>query len=205
MFNSGLIWGVSWVWYLVGTIGIGGTIALLYLGPAFLTALVPQLVRFFFGTRIGVGIMVGAIAFMVADIHRSRSDAARWEAEKAAFVQAEHDRDERIAKETREAVWKEIADATAQNTVLDNEVKEFHDALPPVPASPAAATVNPFLVGDSACRLRHLAGYPGCGPVRAQGVPKARSGGAGSGRIDWSKLRLPGLITAGPRSAPKEE
>lgn len=203
MFNSGLIWGVSWVWYLVGTIGIGGTIALLYLGPAFLTAILPSLLRFFFGTRLGVGIMVGFAAFMVADIHRSREDAKRWEAEKAAFAQAQHDRDERIAKETRDKVWAEIADATAANTVIDNEVKEFHDALPP--AAPAAATINPYLVGDSACRLRHIAGYAGCGPVRAQGVPKAGSKRAGTGRIDWSKFRLPGLITAGPGSAAKEE
>lgn len=202
MFNSGLIWGVSWVWYLVGTVGIGGTIALLYLGPAFLTAVVPYLLRFFLGTRVGVGIMVGAACFMVADIHRSRSDAARWEAEKAAFVQAQHDRDERIAKETRDKVWAEIANATAANTVIDNEVKEFHDALPPAPAT---ATVNPYIVGDSACRLRHIAGYPGCGPDRTKGVPKARSGRAGSGRIDWSQFRLPGFITTGAGGAAKEE
>lgn len=202
MFNSGLIWGVSWVWYLVGTVGIGGTIALLYLGPAFLTALVPHLLKFFFGTRIGVGIMVGFATFMVADIHRSRSDAARWEAEKASFVQAQHDRDARIAKETRDEVWTEIADATAANTTIDNEVKEFHDALPPAPAT---ATVNPFIVGDSACRLRHIAGYAGCGPQRAKGVPKARPQGAGSGRIDWSKFRLPGFITTGTGGTPKEE
>lgn len=200
MFNSGLIWGVSWVWYLVGTIGIGGAIALLYLGPAFLTALVPYLLRFFLGTRIGVGIMVGAIAFMAADIHRSRSDARHWEAEKAAFAQQQRDRDTRIAQETRDAVWTEIANATAENTVLDNEVKEFHDALPPAPPT---ATVNPFLVGDASCRLRHIAGYAGCGPDRAQGVPKARSKGAGTGHIDWSRLGLPGLITRGTGGAAK--
>ncbi|MET4187629.1 hypothetical protein ABIB86_000422 [Bradyrhizobium sp. JR1.7] len=202
MFNGGLVCGISWIWYLVGTIGLGGTIVLLYLGPAVLTSIVPYLLRFFLGTRIGVGILAASITFMVADIHRSRSDAARWDAEKATFVQAQRDRDTRIATETREKVWTEIANATAENTVIDNEVKDFTDALPP---TPAAAAVNPFLVGDASCKLRHIAGYAGCGPDRTQGVPKARSKGAGTGRIDWWKIGLPSLVTSGTSGTPRSQ
>lgn len=189
MFNGGLVWGVSWIWYLVGTLGIGGTVALFYLAPAVL----PLILRFLTGTRLGVGIMVGLIAFMVADIHRSRSDTNRYEAEKAAFAQAQADRDKRIAQETRDEVWKQIANATAENTAIDTDVKEFHDALPPI--SPSVD--NPFIVGAASCRLRNIAGFAGCGPVRAQGVPKARSKSAGTGSGDRSRLRLPGLITRG--------
>ena len=155
--------------------------------------LIKAVLSFFLTSRVGNIMLAAGIAFTVADINRSIRDHREFAARTAAFEQAQRNRDKRIAQETRDQVWTEIANATAENTAIDQEVKEFHDALPPVPA----ATINPFLVGDASCRLRHIAGYAGCGPDRAQGMPKAGSKGAGPGTKHWTGYRLPRLITHG--------
>jgi hypothetical protein len=146
--------------------------------------------RFFTGTRVGVGILVGCIGFMVADIRRSRMDTANFAQRTAAFEQAQTDRDARIEKDTRNLVWHEIADATAANQTTDQQVKEFGDALPPSP--PAG---NPYLVGADASRLCRIAGKTRCGSGSDQGVPAA---GRKSGRpADQRKIRLPDIIRTG--------
>lgn len=170
MFNGDLIWGISWVWYLVTILGVGGTIAFFVLDFALATTVFKAIVNFLWSTRIGWALVAGFFMFELADIHRSSSDEAAFAARTAAFEQAQKDRDQKIADDTRAAVTKELADQTKTDQQTDTQVKEFNDALAPVPA-----TGNPFTVGSDACKLRALAGLS-CGERRAvtTPVPKAR-------------------------------
>lgn len=195
-----MLLGISWLWWAIGTFGTVGTALLLWLAPTVLVRIATWLFKFFVTTRLGNVIAAAALAFFVADVNRSLRDRSEFAAQTAAFQQAQKDRDKRIAAETRDEVWTEIANQTAANTATDQDVKEFHDALPPVPFTNG---INPFRVGDAACRLRAIAGYSGCGPERSQGMPAARSKGAGAGTKNRLRIRLPRLITRGAGSPEK--
>lgn len=190
MFSTGLIWGVSWFWYLAGFLGFGGAVAALYLaGPVVVVPVVQAAFRFLIGTRVGVGILVGCIAFMVADIRRSRMDTADFAERTAAFERAQDNRDKRIEQKTEERVWTEIANQTALNVETDKEVKEFRDAPPP----PLPKTGNVFRIGDSdAKRLCTIAyGKAGCGPAGGKRVPEARRARRGA---ENSRVRFPDAV-----------
>lgn len=193
-----MMFGISWLWWALGTFGVVGTALLLWLAPAALVQIATTLVRFFIGTRLGNIILAAGVAFFIGDVNRSLRDQHEYAARTAAFEQAQRDRDTRIAQETRDEVWKEIANQTAANTATDKEVKEFENALPPVPF---ANGINPFRVGDASCRLRHLAGQAGCGSARAQRVPQTGPEGAVTGHRP--RFRLPGFVTGGIGGAQK--
>lgn len=201
MLDGGLIFGVSWLWYLIGTVGIGGTIALAVLAPATLASAIPMLLRFFFGTRVGVGLLSGSLAFMAADIHRSTKDAAWWKSEKASMVEAARKRDTKIAEDTAEEVRKEMADLAVSETKTDAAVKEFADA-PPVrfPETPARA-VDPLAITDAdADRLCIIATGRPCQRTAARHegahvpLPKPRPKGAHT-TDRWKQL--PAVIRRG--------
>lgn len=178
---GGTFLGIGWLWWLLGTFGIAGTVAMLVFAPTVVPLVVQAVVRFvgyLLSTRWGCALLAAVVAFVVADIHRSTSDEKAFKARTEAFERAQHDRDERIARETREAVTKELADAAKENVKVDEDVKEFKDALPPVPHTGD----NPFRVGADACRLRHIAGQVerGCGES-VNGVPTPRRRPAGRG------------------------
>jgi hypothetical protein len=199
--------GIAWVYWLVGTLGVAGTIAALWFAPAITGQVLWKLASFLFTTRIGNIILAAAIAFMVADINRSQRDAADY-AEKtaaatAAFEEARKQRDIEITEETRAAVMAELARARLTEAQLNSDVKEFSDALPPAP--PVNGTSD-FRVGDASCRLRAIAGYAGCGPEAAAGrVPQARPEGARSRLPDWAQYRLPEIISRGPREPARSQ
>lgn len=157
--------GISWLWWSLGTFGLVGTGLMLWFAPAMLAMVAKAVLSFFITNRYGNMLAVAIVVFFVADVNRSLRDEHDFAARTAAFEQEQQDRDTRIATETRDEVWKDIANQTAANTATDKEVKEFTDALPPVPH----ADDNPFRVGDDACKLRALAGQPGCGP---QSIPR---------------------------------
>ena len=165
----------SWwklAYWLTGTVGIAGVIAAFAFLPVLAQAVTSVVVRCFtilFGYRVGCAVVSALLAAFVADYVRHSIDDERHAAEVAAFVQRQDQRDQRIAQQTRELVWKEIANATAENAVIDKDVKEFTDALPTVPIAG-----NPFRVGADAARLCHIAGATDCGPKRVEGVPAAR-------------------------------
>jgi hypothetical protein len=187
------------LYWLIGTVGVAGTIALFAIYPAIMGSIWRGIIKLFaliLSYRLGCAIVAAiAVGFAVDYWRHSRDDAAYAE-QTAAFEQAQRDRDKKIAKETREAVWVEIANATAESAVTDKEVKEFTDVLPPVPE-----TGNPFRVGADAGRLCKIAGQARCGPPSPQGVPKAKGAGVSSG--NRGKLRLPHLVSRGAGSAQK--
>jgi hypothetical protein len=159
-------------YWLIGTLGVAGIIALVVFAPAVATVALNAVVRFLslvLSTRVGCAVVAGALAWFIADYVRHSIEDTKHAAEVAAFEKAQVDRDKRIAQETREDVLKEVAAASAENVTVDKEVKDFADALPKPPADAG----NPFLIGADACRLRHLAGQAECGSDRAQGVPAA--------------------------------
>lgn len=166
---------VSWwkvlVWALT-TFGVAGTIALIVFAPALARAAGWAVVRFFsfvFSYRLGCALVAAIVGALVADYVRHSIEDDRHAAETAEFNRKQDERDKRIAQETRELVWKEIADATAENAVTDKEVKDFTDALP----KPPPETGNVFRVGADACRLRGIAGQAECGRSGAQRVSQA--------------------------------
>lgn len=163
----------SWV---IGTLGIGGTIVAFILYPAIVTPILNGIGKLFawvFSYRLGCAIAAAIVAAFLAMYWQQSRDNADFAKRTAEFEAAQDARDKRIAAETREEVWTEIANQTALNTATDQEVKEFHDALPPIPH-----TGNPFRVGAAAGKLRTIAGQVERGSrPSAAGVPKAQSQG----------------------------
>ena len=193
--------GIAWVYWLVGTLGVAGTIAFFWFAPVVAASVFKFLATFLFTTRIGNIILAAGIAFMVADINRSQRDAAAYAeqraAETAAFEEARKQRDIEITNDTRAQVMAELARARLAEAQSNSDVKEFSDALPPAP--PVNGTSD-FRVGDASCRLRAIAGYAGCEPEGAPGgMPQTRSKGAGARLPDWARYRLPEVISRGPR------
>lgn len=171
--------GISWLWWALGTFGITGTILLAIFAPTilfsvgrFLLALLRAMVR----TRVGVAILVAAVVFVGADIHRSRLDQKELEQQKAEFEAKQKQRDATIAADTQKAVEAALAKQTADNAAIDKEVGDFKHDLPPIPA-----TGNSFAVGSDACKLRSIAGLP-CsepqGPLNPMPAPKPARKGA---------------------------
>lgn len=175
------LFGISWLWWLLGTLGIGGTVALAVFAPAVIPLVVQAVVRalaYLVSTRWGCALLAAVVAFAVADIHRSISKEAEFRARTEAFEQAQTDRDNRIAALERQKVDLELEIAAKENAKIDAEVKEFRDALPPVPHT----TDNPFRVGADSCRLRRIAGQAerGCGEGAGR-VPTPRRRPAAGG------------------------
>lgn len=178
------------IYWVIGTVGVGGAIALACFFPAVAKLLLDGVVRFFalvFRYRIGCAVVAAALAWFVADYVRHSIEDDKHAAEAVESAKANLARDARIKTETRAMVWEEIANATAENAVTDKEVEGFTNALPKPPD-----TGNPFAVGADACRLRKLYGQAGCGPVGAKGVPKADTKADGVG--DRGANRLSGLV-----------
>lgn len=184
---------VSLVWWIVGTLGFGALVAFWFLAPTAAQIVLQAVVKFFgllLSYRVGCALLAAIAAGLIVDHWRHSKDDEVSAQRAALFEAAQKARDQNIAEETREKVWTEIANATAQNAVTDNTVKEFINALPPAPK-----TGNPYLVGAESCRLRNIAGQTGCGPNGGQGVPKARRTGGSPG--DRAKIRLPKIIRTG--------
>jgi hypothetical protein len=166
------------VWWLIATLGVAGTVALaaglFALGPQALV-IAARAVREFFRVvlsyRIGCALLAAISVGIAVDYWRHSRDDAEFARRVAAFEAAQVARDNKVAQDTRELVWQEIANATAENAVIDKDVKEFTDAPPP----PLPTTGDPYDI-DPADRIRlcHIAGKTECGPERAQGVRAAR-------------------------------
>lgn len=180
---------ISIIWWIVGTFGIAGLIAFWFLAPTAAQLALRGVVKafqFILSYRIGCALLAALVTGLIVDERRHSYDDAQFAKQTAMFEAAQKMRDVRIAEKTREAVWVEIANATAANNVVDNDVKEFRDALPPPPP-----TGNPFLVGADAGRLCHIAGKARCGPSGDKRVPAARRAGSRSG--DQRKVGLSGF------------
>jgi hypothetical protein len=167
--TGGLIWGISWIWYLVGALGVGGTIAFFAIDAVAAMAVFKGLLRFLWRTRPGWAIVALAIAIPLTDIHRSRSDQAAMEAATAAFEQKQHERDKQIAADTRKAVDEALAVQAVNDAATDKRAEDFTHELPPIPA-----TGNPFTVGPDACRLRQIAGLS-CRGLEGTPVPMPKA------------------------------
>lgn len=191
--------GIEWVYWMLGTFGVLGTIAAFWFAPAITVQVLKYLATFLFTTRIGNVILSAVVAFVIADINRSKIDAAEY-AEKIASMTAEAEakhkqRDAEIAASAKAEVMAELARQRLSEAKIDSDVKEFTDALPAQANVPSAPD---FRVGDASCRLRKLAGYAGCSPEgTVGGVPKARSKDRGARLPDWAQYRLPSLISRG--------
>jgi hypothetical protein len=165
----------SWwklIWWAVGFFGIGGLIVICAVYPIVLAA-VARFFRLVFASRIGCAVVAAIVAALIADYVRHSIEDDKHAAEVAAFEQKQIERDEQVARDTREWVLKEIAGSTSENAKTDKAVKDITDALPPIPP-----TGNVFRVGADACRLRSLAGQAGCGSDGTKGVPQADTKGA---------------------------
>jgi outer membrane murein-binding lipoprotein Lpp len=153
---------VSWVYWLIGSIGLVGTGLLIWLAPTVLLQAIPVLGRFFLGTRPGVAILAGAICFFIGDVNRSKIDQANFTERTAAFEQAQLERDKKIDMDARDAVRKEIDAEKIAVAATDTQVTTYEQAL--LPLTPADSKCR---VGSAADELRKLAGAP----VRKRVVP----------------------------------
>lgn len=171
------LWQIG-IW-LVGSIGIAGTIALFLLYPAIITTIWKAIIAFFsfvLTYRIGCALVAAVITAAVVDYARHSYDDKRFAAATEEFKQAQAERDTTIAQQTRDEVWTEIANATAENQVADKQETDFETQLAPAPVSGP----NPFRVGADAPALRSIFGQSGGGPRGAKGVPKTVRKGVGT-------------------------
>lgn len=197
--HGGLVFGVWWLWYVLGTVGIGGLIALLVLAPAVVETLLQGAVKFFFGTRIGAALLAGFIAFQVADIWRSTSDAKYWKAEKAAMIDAAKRRETKIAEDTAVEARKEMADLAVSSSTTDQAIKEFANAQPVRFPETPARQIDPLAISDAdADRLCIIATGKACVRLQPKGgavpLPRARPKAADS---QHHRRKLPDLIRRG--------
>jgi hypothetical protein len=184
---------VQFIWWIAGTFGVVGLIAFWFIAPTAAQLFVQAVVKVFsilLSSRIGCALLAALVVGLIVDEKRHAYDDAQYAKQTAFFEAAQRRRDDTIAQETREKVWAEIANATAENKAVDDDVKDFSHALPPVPA-----TGNPFLVGGDARRLCNIAGQTVCGPDGHHGMPKARRPSVRSGH--HAKVGLPNLIRTG--------
>lgn len=193
---------VQFIWWIVGTLGIAGLVAFWFLLPTAAQLTLQAVVKAFnlvLSYRLGCALLAGLAVGLIVDNKRHAYDDAQFAKQTAVFEAAQNQRDVGIAQKTRETVWLDIANATAENSSIDKEVRDFTNGFPAIIPTPTARPVgNPFLVGADAGRLCHLAGQTECGSASGQGVPKARRPSSGSG--DHAKIRLPSLIRTGARS-----
>lgn len=184
------LWEIA-VWCL-GTLGVAGIIVLLVIAPSsFGIALrvIIKLLSLVLSYRLGCAVVAAVVVGLAVDYWRHSTDDAEFAQRTALFEHAQTERDERIKTETRDDVWKEIADATAANAVLDNDVKEFTDAPPPVIA-PAS---DPYRIDPvSRAKLCDIAGKTDCRPQGSKRVQAPRRPGASP-----SNRRLPQGVGAG--------
>lgn len=186
------VWKIlTWV---IPIIGIPGLIALVIVYPSIMAAIgraIMQLLGWVLSSRLGCAILAAVAMGVAVDYWRHSKDDAEFAQRTALFEHAQAERDERIKTETRDQVWQEIADATAENTVIDNNTEKFTNAPPPVPA-PAS---DPYLIDPvSRAKLCDIAGKAGCGPQRAQGVQAPRGPGGNP-----AHRRLPQGFSPGTR------
>lgn len=177
------------IYWLLGTIGVAGTIIIAAIFPAAFSVALRAVAGFFnllLSYRAGCALLAAIAAAIAADYWRHSHEDEKHRAEVAAFERKQDERDARIKQETRESVLAEIASATKENAATDTVTKEFTDALP--------KTDDMFRVGDAACRLRRIAGQgqAECGPDDAERVSSADADHAGG--TDHRKNRLPSLI-----------
>lgn len=169
---------IEWIWWIVGTFGVIGLIVAWVLAPAVMAEIFKGLLgilRLAVRTRIGCVIIAGIIIALIVNDRRHAYDDAEYAKRVAAFEELQKERDAKIAADTREQVQTEMADEAAAKAATDQEVKEFHDKLPPIPQ----ATSNPFVVGPAAAQLRRIYGQPASQPASPQRVPKVRGPGKG--------------------------
>lgn len=180
---------IAWA---IGMFGVGGFIILCVVYPAVLGYAI-KIILWLFSTRVGCALLAAILVGLAVDYMRHSWDDDEFAERTAAFEQRQKERDKQIADDTRKLVTEEIAAAAPVNAAIDQDVKEFHDDLPPVPA--IVPTGNPFLVGDAACKLRHIAGEPDCGSRSRPRVPGAHTRPAATPHKP--QVGLPGPRTAG--------
>lgn len=159
-------------YWLAGTLGIAGTIALFVFVPNVAGIIFRAVVKFFsfvLSYRVGCALVAALVVGFAVDYWRHSRDDADFAAKTAAFEAAQDARDKRIADDTRASVTAEIANQQKQDDGTNQEVKEFHDTLPPIPA-----LGNPFAVGSDRDRLRIIAGQAVSKPASAKRVSAPR-------------------------------
>ena len=180
--------------WLIPIIGIPGLIALVLIYPSIMAGIgraIMQLLGWVLSSRLGCAILAAMAIGLAVDYWRHSKDDAEFAQRTALYEHAQKEREDRIATEVREDVWKEIADATAENTVIDTNTEKFTNEPPPIPA-PAS---DPYRIDPvSRTKLCDIAGKIDCGPKGTQGVQARRGAGPRAGN-----RRLPQGVGAGAR------
>lgn len=165
-------------WWAVATFGAVGTIALFVLGSMYFPGLLRKIVdgvvnilALVLSYRVGCALVAAISAGLIVDYWRHSKDDAEFAQRTALFEHAQKQRDERIKTETRDEVWQEIANATAENVVIDKDVKEFTDEKP----QPLPTVGDPYDIAPAdRLRLCRIAGKTECGLKRPQRVQAPR-------------------------------
>lgn len=122
---------MTWLWWAVtGLSGaaIGVLIVMFIFAHAAFLLVVQAIAKgfmWFFRTRIGFGVVVGAVTWYGTSWYQHHVDTAEFERQTAAFKSAQKERDVGIAKDTEAFVRKQIADEFIAQQDADHEVAQF--------------------------------------------------------------------------------
>lgn len=127
---------ITWALLAIGSLGLGGIIALAILAPATLLIVWQVIAKLFFKvieTRVGVGALVAVAVWFVASFYQQHVDNEKFEQQKAEFKAAQLKRDADIARDTKLEVEKRLADLYMWEQESDHDVATFKKALPADP------------------------------------------------------------------------
>jgi len=137
-----------WWWISgFGTLGIAGLVLAFFFANGVFWMILKGL-AWFYRTRLGFGIVVGAAMFWGATTYQHHIDTKAFAAEKAAFKAAQAQRDKDIHQDAKVFALKQIADEYMAQQDSDYEVAQFKAALKPA---------GKCLIGDDAGWLRDIA------------------------------------------------
>ncbi len=120
-----------WWWITgLGSLGIIGLVLAFFFANAVFWMILKGL-AWFYRTRIGFGIVVGAVMFWGATTYQHHIDTKAFDAEKATFKAAQAQRDKDIHQDAKVFVLKQIADDYMAQQDSDYELAQFKAALNP--------------------------------------------------------------------------
>ncbi len=141
----------AWWWITgLGAAGVIGLIALFFAAHALFLSVTERAVKafmWFFQTRIGFGVLVGAAAWWGTSVYQHHIDQQEFDRKTAAFKAQQAQRDKDIAVDAEKFVLKQIAEEYVAEKDSEYALDQFKAALSPD---------RKCLIGDDAPGLRRL-------------------------------------------------
>jgi len=127
---------LSWIFAIVGVVGVGGLIALAVFAPAVAQVVMTIIIDFFkavLSTRLGVGIVVGLVCLVGGDLYgnitgRNAAETQCQQAQLKADAEAKA-RDQTITNQAGTDAQKRMAQLELENQAYQTQTKAYADEI----------------------------------------------------------------------------